>query len=92
MTHWEGIGSGGSTGLQNQLAELNPRLVGSIPTRSRQLNRGKIVGYEIKKDVMRPPVKMSRRDKLGSFSPFVHRFVHRRMHYGEVSSWDGDGA
>ena len=28
--------SGGPTGLQNQLAELNPRLVGSIPTRSRQ--------------------------------------------------------
>ena len=27
--------SGGPTGLQNQLAELNPRLVGSIPTRSR---------------------------------------------------------
>ncbi len=29
--------SGGPTGLQNQLAELSPRLVGSIPTRSRQL-------------------------------------------------------
>ena len=29
--------SGGPTGLQNQLAELNPRLVGSIPTRSRHL-------------------------------------------------------
>ena len=27
--------SGGPTGLQNQLAGLNPRLVGSIPTRSR---------------------------------------------------------
>ena len=36
---------------------------------------------------MRPPVKMSRSDRLGSFPPFVHRFVHRRMHYGEVSGW-----
>ena len=32
---------------------------------------------------MRPPVKMSRSDRLGSFPPFVHR----RMHYGEVSGW-----
>ena len=36
---------------------------------------------------MRPPVKMSRSDRLGSFPPFVHRFVHRRMHYEEVSGW-----
>ena len=41
MTSTEELGSGwrsgGPTGLQNQLAELNPRLVGSIPTRSRHL-------------------------------------------------------
>ena len=31
------IGPGGSTGLQNQLARLEPGWVGSIPTRSRQM-------------------------------------------------------
>ncbi len=40
LVHRDRVGSGwrsgGPTGLQNQLAELNPRLVGSIPTRSRQ--------------------------------------------------------
>ena len=33
------MGSGGPTGLQNQLARLNPGPVGSIPTRSRQVRR-----------------------------------------------------
>ena len=32
---WGRRRSGGLTGLQNQLARLNPGLVGSIPTRSR---------------------------------------------------------
>ena len=32
---WGRRRSGGLTGLQNQLAWLNPGLVGSIPTRSR---------------------------------------------------------
>ena len=34
-TRWGRRRSGGLTGLQNQLARLNPGLVGSIPTRSR---------------------------------------------------------
>ena len=36
-TRWGRRRSGGLTGLQNQLARLNPGLVGSIPTRSRYL-------------------------------------------------------
>ena len=36
-TRWGRRRSGGLTGLQNQLARLNPGLVGSIPTRSRHM-------------------------------------------------------
>jgi hypothetical protein len=32
------MGPGGSCGLQNRLSGVSPSLVGSIPTRSRQLN------------------------------------------------------
>ena len=42
---WGRMESGGSTGLQNQLARLNPGLVGSIPTRSR--HRVPAIGFAV---------------------------------------------
>ncbi len=42
-TRWGRRRSGGLTGLQNQLARLNPGLVGSIPTRSRHRAHARFV-------------------------------------------------